>query len=214
MSNKFEQEIKQLTAYISQNIPITEKFQEGGFDYDNPVDVCMDAVLSIRRKYNAFVIPRLENFRENYPNITTLKSLSKMIADLGPEKFCTAWNYNHPARVEMLESLTQRFLKYNEANNIQAELEGMQHWANSVSVLNYQDFGVKGIGLATFQYLRMLLGVQTVKPDVHIKKACGLALNRTVNDLEAIELIEQVSKQLGLPATVVDHNIWKKFAQK
>lgn len=214
MSDKFEQEIKQLTAYISQNIPITQKFQDEEFGYDNPVDVCIDAVLSIRRKYNSFVIPRLEQFKQNYPDINTLSALSKMIHDLGPEQFCTAWNYNHSARVEMLQSLTQRFLEYNEANNFQEELNGMKHWANSVSVSKYKDFGVKGIGLATFQYLRMLLGVQTVKPDVHIKKACGLALNRTVNDLEAIELIEQVSKRLDLPATVVDHNIWKKFAQK
>ena len=58
----------------------------------------------------------------------------------------------------------------------------------------------------------MLFGVSTVKPDVHIKKAVSLALNKQVSDLEAIWLVEQASIAMGLTPIMVDHNLWRSFA--
>ncbi len=213
MSDQFTQELHKLIDHLS-NIPITAKLEANEFGYDNPVDICMDAVLSIRRKYYSFVVPRLEYFRENQPEIRSLQRLAALIRSAGHEEFCKLWNYNHFARVELLENLVQRFIAYNTENNFEEELKGMQHWARLSSPQDYRRFGVKGIGLATFQYLRMLLGVQTVKPDVHIKKAISLALGRKISDAEAITFIEKASQKLDLPATVLDHNIWRYYAEK
>jgi hypothetical protein len=183
MSDQFTQELQKLIDYLS-NISITEKLEANEFGYDNPVDICMDAVLSIRRKYYAFVVPRLEYFRKNCPEIKSLQAILALIHSVGHEEFCKLWNYNHLARVQLLEALVQRFITYVTEINFQDELKGMQHWANNAQPQDYQHFGVKGVGLATFQYLRMLLGV------------------------------EKASQKLDLPATVLDHNIWLHYAEK
>lgn len=213
MTDKFTQELQKLIDHLS-DILIIEEIETNEFGYDNSVDICMDAVLSIRRKYYAFVVPRLEQFRNKNPEIRSLHTLLMLIQSSGHEEFCNIWNYNHLVRVQLLESLIRRFITYNTENNFQNELEGMKDWAKRSSPKDYRNFGVKGIGLATFQYLRMLLGVQTVKPDVHIKNSIGIVLNRDVNDFEAIEFIEHASEKLGLPATVLDHNIWRYYADK
>ncbi len=37
----------------------------GEFDYDNPVLILVDAVLSMNRKYDSFVVPRVELIRKS-----------------------------------------------------------------------------------------------------------------------------------------------------
>ena len=199
--------------YLRQ-IPITYDVQPEEFGYGNPVLVCMDAVLSINRRYDSFVVPRLNYFKEKYPDMTDLVRLKRLVQEVGYDGFCIVWNYRHPTRVILLERLAARYIKHNLEYGFADELQGMRHWARSVSVIDYKQFGVEGIGLATFQYLRMMLGVSTVKPDVHIKRAMEAALGRRTNEIESISLLEEASKALGLPATTVDHNLWKMASDK
>ena len=213
MSDLFDNELQKVIDHISQ-IPITERFEESSFGYDNPAYICIDAVLSIRRQYFAFVVPRIDYFKENNSDIDSLISLLSLIEEKGYKGFQKVWNYNHPERVEILENLIRQFLAYNEKNNYQDELKAMKNWALSTSPNDYRYFGVPGIGMATFQYLRMLCGAQTVKPDVHIKNAINLALDRQVSDIEAIVFIELASQELDLPTSVLDHNIWRHYAEK
>lgn len=184
------------------------------FGYENPVLICMDAVLSINRKYAAFVTPRIDNFKREYPDIDTLEALTKLIKQKGYEGFCAVWNYRHIERVGLLHRLSTKFLEYKYQSNRTNDLAAMKDWASSVDVMDYLNFNVKGIGLKTFQYLRMLLGVPTVKPDRHISRAVALALGRSSSEIESISLLVSASKQLGLDVTNVDHNIWKFFSEK
>lgn len=206
-----KEEIEQVLEYLAR-IPMTYDMQPEEFGYSNPAFICIDATLSINRKYNNFVVPRLRYFAQRYPDVLDLSSLLQLIQELGYDGFHLAWNYRHPARVMVLERLVTRYIQRNLEYEFSDDLEGMRHWAKSVSVRDYKHFGVEGIGLATFQYLRMMLGVSTVKPDVHIKRAMGLALGRKTGELESIALLEEASKALGLPATTVDHNLWRMFA--
>jgi len=182
------------------------------FGYSNPVLICLDAVLSINRRYYSFVVPRIRYFEESYPQIQTLGQISDLIADLGYEGFHVVWRYRHVERARTLDSLVNRFVLYRFHLGETDDLRAMKHWARTSSVVSHGSLGVPGIGLATFQYLRMMLGVSTVKPDVHIKRAVSAALGRRVTDLEAISLVERASDVLGLPATLVDHNLWRRTA--
>ncbi|MCW5874535.1 MAG: hypothetical protein KIS88_07815 [Anaerolineales bacterium] len=208
------QDVKKLAEYIVREIPLVHDMTSSEFGYDNPALICMDAVLSMNRKYAGFVKPRIDNFRTEYPSIDTLDALRRLIQLKGHEGFCQVWNYRHVARVELLERLSTKFLTIAEQEGQISDLVAMRDWAAKVDVMDHLNFNVKGIGLATFQYLRMLLGVATVKPDVHISRAVALALGEGRSLVEAISLLEHASKQMGLDATYVDHNIWKHFSQK
>ena len=206
-------DVTHLVNFIS-DIPFSVKILPQEFGYSNPVMICLDAVLSINRKYETFVIPRLNTYKKNFPFIHTLKQLSDQIHQAGYEGFCDIWNYQHIERVKILDNLTEKFILYAEEINESNDLLAMQDWAKNSSIEGYLIFGIKGIGLATYQYLRMMLGIPTTKPDVHIRKAVYLALQRHISDIEAILLIEKASEVMELPATMVDHNLWKYFSSK
>lgn len=206
-----EIDIRRVVRYLS-TIPLDYQMLPDEFGYSSPVLICLDAVLSINRKYYSFVVPRIKYFEENYPHICTLEQLASLIHELGYEGFHVVWRYKHIARVRTLDSLVTKYMNYAKEIGEKDDLVAMRIWAQKSSVVDYKNFGVYGIGLATFQYLRMMLGVSTVKPDVHIKRAVRYALQRPVSDLEAICLIEKASEAMGLPTTLVDHNLWRHFA--
>jgi hypothetical protein len=111
--------------------------------------------------------------------------LNQLIQQQGYDGFCIVWKYRHLARVDLLHRLSAKFLDYKNQINQVDDLAAMKHWAAKVEVMGYLNFDVKGIGLATFQYLRMLLGVATVKPDVHISRAVALALGENRSLVES-----------------------------
>lgn len=80
-------------------------------NYQNAVLVCLDASLSINRKYYTFVVPRIIYFQNKYPDITKLDDLIKLIDTVGVDGFRECWNYNHPDRVRLLYDLCNRLLE-------------------------------------------------------------------------------------------------------
>lgn len=73
---------------------------------------------------------------------------------------------------------------------------------------------MKGIGFTTFQYLRMLCGADTVKPDVHISKAVREALGKQLSPMAVVELVEQSAKNMGIQARQLDYTIWLHYSKK
>ena len=51
--------------------------------------------------------------------------------------------------------------------------------------------------------------LETVKPDVHILRFVAGAIGRPVNELEAVEALEEVAKRLGLSPRTLDWSIWE-----
>jgi hypothetical protein len=55
----------------------------------------------------------------------------------------------------------------------EGDLDCLQRWAERADPYNHSDdsFGrINGVGLRTFQYLRMIAGVDTVKPDIQVAR--------------------------------------------
>jgi hypothetical protein len=73
---------------------------------------------------------------------------------------------------------------------------------------------VPGFGLGGFQYLRMLFGAQTTKPDVHIIRFVSEAIGRKIADIKALYLLERAAKQAGLPIRELDITIWETGARR
>jgi len=200
--------IPKLVAWArTQNLDYSVTPEE--FGYPNPVLVLMDAVLSINRKYDAFVVPRIRGFSEQYPEVTTLRRLKILIDAHGHRSFDVVWNYNHPDRVRILDELTCHFLELQRAQGIDGEMETMQSWARTGNNLP-----VSGIGFRTTQYLRMMLGTSTVKPDVHIQRAVRDAVGRSLPDRTIVQVVEAAARRLKVEATSLDHAIWKRYARE
>lgn len=184
------------------------------FGYDNPNLICLDVVLSMNRQYNTFVIPRLNFFKTNFPEIQTLQDLKNLITRVGIYSFESVWNYKHPQRVIILRDLISFFLENKKQINISEDLSSMIYWAKNADITNQELLPVKGIGFVTTQYIRKMLGVDTVKPDIHIKRSVELWLGEKMSYKQIVLFIEDVAKKLGLTPTQLDHAIWKYFSVK
>lgn len=73
---------------------------------------------------------------------------------------------------------------------------------------------VPGFKLAGFQYLRMLFGAETTKPDVHILRYVARTLNRPpatrANEMvRAVYAVERAGELLGVSVRSLDVAIWE-----
>lgn len=179
------------------------------FSYDNPVLILVDAVLSINRNYNSFVKPRIELIKKS--GISTLKEFLEKIKN---GEFNKIWNYDHPERMETLKKLTERFLWSKKYLNVKSDLEVLKSWARKSTVNDYQRFKVRGIGFTTYQYLRLLCGVDTTKPDIWLKRAVKEGTGKNLSEVNIVWLVEETAKRLKLEARRLDYALWNFYSSK
>ncbi|MBS1856118.1 MAG: hypothetical protein JST11_12185 [Acidobacteria bacterium] len=185
------------------------------YSWPSPPLNVLDCVLSLNRRYDSFVLPRVEMFRGNHPNLTTLRGLAALIRQYAtPLHFSKAeLNYNDRARAQTLLGVTDYLISAQLSHPGETEDARLKRWAGSVRPYEFMAVGVRGFGLAGFQYLRMLFGVQTAKPDVHVCRFVSRVVDRRLNDWEALELLESAAQRVRLPLREVDGEIWDAAAR-
>lgn len=193
----------------SLNLNFNQK--PGEFDYDNPVLILVDAVLSMNRKYDSFVVPRIELIRKS--GIKTFKETLETIENLGIEGFCKIWNYNHPERVEILKRLVNKFQQVQKELKVSSDLIVLKEWAKQSTATDYSKFGVKGIGFVTYQYLRLMCGADTTKPDVHLKRAVKEGTNKKLSETEVVQVVEETAKKMNIKARQLDYALWRYYSK-
>jgi hypothetical protein len=115
-----------------------------------------------------------------------------------------------PQRAEILMNVTQRVIELQASVQGGTELERLERWAREARPHDSLAFKVKGFGIAGFQYLRLLFGANTTKPDIHILRYVSRIIGREVTDFEALELLERAAAEAGLPARTVDSVVWQR----
>jgi hypothetical protein len=170
---KYLQKIGQTTRLVSGRcVPIAElaKIRGNKDEFSGQFDfklILTDVCLAWRNQYKKKVIPRIEAIRKRFENIKTLEELRGLIERLGDRFNREFWDYNDRRRQTMLRELVDEFIKYKKRHDIFNDLEAMKHWAEKAVPADYQA-GINGakisyLGIANYQYLRMLCGVDTIK---------------------------------------------------
>jgi hypothetical protein len=198
---------KELAKLVSRcrAVPLTENeyvatdfvvaLLETVMDYQN-------ATTTVHRAGTYFVDNRWDQIR-------TLDDLERVLARFPADKQGNdalaqyLWGYHHWRRAQELRGLVAYFRERNVT-----DLSGLRAWAVTSTT---EDFvgRIKGLGTAVYHGLVMRLGVETVKPDVHILRFVAGAIGRPVNELEAIEALEEVARQLDLSPRTLDWSIWE-----
>lgn len=115
------------------------------------------------------------------------------------------WGNNYWTRAERLRRLVRFFRSAGVTD--QASLD---RWARSAE---YQrDFAgqVKGLGYATFQVLAMQSGIDTVKPDIYLRRFTERCVGRPLADSDIVDLVTSAAQRLGIPARSLDLAIWER----
>jgi len=184
------------------------------FGWEFPSLNVLDCVLSLNRNYKKFTLPRINRFAKNHNDIRSLDQLKGMIDNyVSPLRFSqVVLNYNDERRANTLIGVVDYFITIQENFDGDTESERLYNWAINAKPEDAYKVRVKGFGIAGFQYMRMLCGAQTTKPDKHITDFIKNVVDRPVNEVEAVYLLEEAARNVNLPVRDVDHEIWKELS--
>jgi hypothetical protein len=185
------------------------------YQWPNPVLRLIDCVLSLNRRYDSFVVPRVRAFQEKHPEVKTLAQLQTLISTSGGPAafFKNELDCYYPERADIFLGVLHYLASILGQYPGSTELERLATWAMSVQPSAFREIGVYGFGLSGFQYLRMLFGADTTKPDRHIRSFVKRCIGEPVSDWRALQLMEHAAKRAGRSLREVDHAIWESYAR-
>ncbi|MEM2111372.1 MAG: hypothetical protein QXX08_05790 [Candidatus Bathyarchaeia archaeon] len=155
------------------------------------------AFTSIGLNYFTAVVPKVEEFNKNFVEngvITNLKELAG--ADI--DKLKGIW------RNKRSWSVAKGIASYLSTIS-EDDKTALRTWARNSSLENWREDSIgriKGVGLITFQYLRMMGGIDTVMPDKIVKRVVNeilvkAGLEPVNDDVEFIRRAEEVALACG-----------------
>jgi hypothetical protein len=172
-------------------------------------------VLSLNRQYDSVVVPRLDRFERAHSEIATVSDLQALIATYSsPTRFVSeALNYHDEARAATLKAVADWFVTVSGNGDYDQQLSNLHGWATEAQPADYVMLGIRGFGLGGFQYLRMLFGANTTKPDVHIRDYVATSVRHSVSDIQALHLLEHAAQKVGIILVDLDTTIWERAAR-
>jgi hypothetical protein len=157
------------------------------------------------------VVKALERFRATRWNeVRTLDDLEQLMARFPEDQVGNTalaqhlWGYNFWTRAQQLRDLVRYFRGIGVVDQ-----ERLKQWARSSTFKRDFEGRVKGLGPAVYQWLVMRQGVDTVKPDVHVRRFTEAAVGRKLNDQDVIELTTRAAASIGIKAFELDWRIWE-----
>ena len=175
----------------------------------------LDCVLSLNRNYDRVVKPRVKEFSRNRPDIRTVAELRQIMASYAnlSDFLDVELRYKDPGRADMLQGVVDYLLDVQKDFGGSTENKRLRAWAKWARPGDFAFTGVYGFGLAGFQYLRLLLGANTAKPDKRICQFVSDSVNREVNSVEALFLLERAANRANLRLRDVDNALWNDAAR-
>lgn len=131
---------------------------------DDPVCLLAEAAASTTgQNYFTGVKPSVERFRETFVSTGRVETFDDLV-ELSLED---------PSLVDVFGAMRKRHVLCEAARVFVArpeadDLEALQAWASEADFYHYRTDpigAISGVGPASFQYLRMLAGIDAVKPD-------------------------------------------------
>ncbi len=159
------------------------------------------AFTSIGLNYFQAVVPNVENFRKKFTEQGRVRSLEDFLA-IGDDELKEIWR--NKRSWQMAKAVTSYLLEIRREKGFD-DREAFIYWATHASLEDWQKDPIgkiKGVGINTFQYLRMMGGIDTVMPDKIVKRVIGEILTKAnmkmpANDIDFIRLVDKIAKDCG-----------------
>jgi len=155
------------------------------------------AFTSIGLNYFTAVVPKVEEFNKKFVENGKIKNL-KGLAEADTDELRKVW------RNERSWKIAKDIASYLSTLS-EEDKSGLRTWARNASLENWREDPIgriKGVGLITFQYLRMMGGMDTVMPDKIVKRVINEILEKAgrepvSNDIEFVKKTEEVALTCG-----------------
>ena len=177
---------------------------------DPPAVRVIHSVISQALNYETTVYPRLVDFKKNCPDVKSVRQLADLMASYTtPLDFLKQEvDVGNQVKAGAIDGLVKYFCGLIEASPTVPEEETLKQWAIAAEPDDYKKLNIKGVGIATLQWLRILFGADTSKPDVHIMNFIRDTIEQKLSKNDCILLIEGVASYLEVSERTVDAAIW------
>jgi hypothetical protein len=155
------------------------------------------AFTSIGLNYFTAVVPKVKEFSRRFVENGRIRNL-KELAEADINELREVWkNRRSWAMAKGIASYLSTLCEDDKT--------ALRAWASNARLENWWEDPIgriKGVGLVTFQYLRMMGGVDTVNPDKIVKRVVNdilmkAGLEPVENDIEFIKKAEQIAISCG-----------------
>jgi hypothetical protein len=158
------------------------------------------------------VVPGLNRFKKLYLEPLSIRSIDD-IPVINSEKMVQIWRNSRAWHVAI--SIMNVLSKLKQEKHI-SDREALKFWANTAKLKSWQDnplAQIHGVGINTFQYMRMMGGVDTVMPDRIVKKVFAEIMSRVnrempSTDIEFINSVEHIATITGYKTTELCWMTW------
>ncbi|KXB02225.1 hypothetical protein AKJ45_02125 [candidate division MSBL1 archaeon SCGC-AAA261F19] len=166
----------------------------------NVVLMIVDAAFdSIGLNYFTAIVPKVIKFEEKFVENGRVKNL-KDLSDLSHQRVRSMWGNERSWKVA--QSVASYLHDLGERENL-SDKKAFRFWASNSSLENWKENPIgeiKGVGLTTYQYLRMMGGIDTAMPDKIVRRVIEEILDKadvnmpTKGDLELIRTIDRMAE--------------------
>jgi hypothetical protein len=155
------------------------------------------AFTSIGLNYFTAVVPKVEEFSKKFVENGRIRNLREL-AETDINELRVVWKNRRSW--DMDKGIASYLSTLSEDDKL-----ALRTWAINARLENWWEDpvgSIKGVGLVTFQYLRMMGGVDTVMPDKIVKRVVNdilmkAGLESIENDIEFVKKAEQIAISCG-----------------
>jgi hypothetical protein len=155
------------------------------------------AFTSIGLNYFTAVVPKVEEFNKKFVESKKINNL-KELANANIEELRTVWKNKRSWNIA--KEIASYLSTLSNDDKI-----ALRFWASNAKLENWKEDPIgriKGVGIVTFQYLRMMGGVDTVMPDKIVKRVINeilvkAGLEPVNDDMKFIRKAEEVALACG-----------------
>jgi hypothetical protein len=179
----------------------------------NVVLMIVDAAFtSIGLNYFQAVVPKVEKFRKEFVESGKIRTLEDL-ATANNDELEKVWKNRRSW--QMAKSVASYLAKIKRENNLD-DRQAFVYWAKHTRLDNWENDPIgkiNGVGINSFQYLRMMGGIDTVMPDKIVKRVISEILAKAnmkmpATDIEFVRLMERMAPDVGYRAIELCWMTW------
>ncbi|MBM3119819.1 MAG: hypothetical protein FJ006_09815 [Chloroflexi bacterium] len=181
--------------------------------YGNVVLMVVDASFtSIGLNYFQAVVPKVEKFRKEFVETGRIRALE----DLPPANDAELENvWRNKRSWQMAKSVASHLAKIKGEKKVD-DRGALIYWAKHARLEEWEKDPVgqiKGVGINSFQYLRMMGGIDTVMPDKIVKRVIAEILAQAnmkmpATDIDFVYLMDKMAQDTGYRAIELCWMTW------
>ena len=164
-----------------------------------------DAILQAGVNYRSVVRPRVESVLMRFPEADTVTAFSKVLDRYGVREVL---HWNNTAKIHRMEDLVS-FCSFHSIETA----EDLTYFLNS-ELGEEQLKEINGIGNKTCDYMKRLLGFDTVAVDRHIREFLEDADIMFDDYFEIKEVVEFAADIMAKTRRSLDYSIWSYMSHK